>query len=188
MANSRETLKALLISANLTDEKTAKEYVEHIDSKAAHRLLEVLTEGLGGKTQNLSGGKGGFLTGLRKVVDSREIRQEADLPNDPRPLNPDEKYMAIEGFQRGLEKSDSQLLEGMELILTAKGEENLKKFAAWPGELSDGDFPVKVSRFNKTIDETNQILISKLKKAFTEQRIDMEALLKKHRSEIDEKE
>jgi hypothetical protein len=186
MSKAKDTLRALVVSLNVGDEALANTLADELDTAGTERLIEALMSGVGGPTLNLPQGAGGYLAGLRQLVDSRLSRTAATLPVDPKKVTQTQKEAAIEGFTRDLEKSDDRLGAGLTLLLDARAEESLDKFRAWPGELSDEDFPRKVALFRQELEERNKAIIEGLRQKFKDDRIDVNALLKKHRTEAEQ--
>lgn len=187
MADAKGTLKTLLASLEFSDEKAISEYVEELDTKTAQQLVDLVMSGQGGLPSNLPNGQGGFLAGLRRILQGRAALKSSDLPQDPRYIPHDEKITAIESFERDLSESDERMLEGLRLILETRTAESMEKFAAWPGELSDGDFPAKADKVQSDLEDQNEKLFKAMRRSFEDQRTDLSALLKKHRSEAGDK-
>lgn len=181
MAKANETLKALLVSLNLCSEESAEAYSDKIEKAEAQKLLNLLQKSTGGVSQNLSDGQGGFLSGLKKIVNSRKLQNESDLTENPKALDVTFKNNNIKSHKRTLEKSDDEFLEGIKLLLKGRNEERLSKLSPWKSELSDEDFPRKLTKYSKEINKQNEELLKNLKKKLEDEAIDMDALLKKHR-------
>ncbi len=180
MADIKETLKSLLLSHNVTDEATANKYVENLDPAAAQRLIDIIS---GGPSKNLEGGKGGFLAGLRNVVETRKTDKLNEFPYNPKELSESEKKAAIEGYLEEREKSDSKFAEGLKLLLDARAEEDTDRFKRWAVELSDEDFPVHMHAYEKDVKESNEEFMKKIIKKYEEERLAADEILKKHRNE-----
>lgn len=187
MADAKGTLKTLLASLEFSNEQEISKYVDELDTKTAQQLIDLVMSGHGGLSSNLPDGQGGFLTGLRRILQGRAALKSSDLPENPRYIPHDQKITAIESFEQDLSGSDERMLEGLRLILETRTAESMEKFAAWPGELMDGDFPAKADKVQNDLKDQNEKLFTALRRSFEDQRTDLSALLKKHRSEADDK-
>lgn len=182
----KDALRDLLVAQGIADEGAATEYVATLDAVEAKRLVDLIMSGAGGPTANLADGTGGFLAGIRKIVESRRADAELTLPAKPYTVARDVKAAAKQAHAEQIESSNEAFLDGLKLILANKRAEQIGSLAAWKGELDDEDFARTVHKTEEELTRSGDELLDTVKTSLDEQAKTTKELLEKHRDAGDE--
>ena len=181
MSKTSESLTAALVAKGISSEESARIFAETLDDIAAKNLLDFLLEQEGGRTENLPGGEGGMIAGLRKILASRRSDTTARLPASPHNLSREDKANVIKDLDERLKVSSAEFAEGLKLILAAKSSERLNALSAWVSELSDEDFPVAIESLRARVSSVDENLAEKVKGELEAGRDEIASLARRHR-------
>ena len=182
----KEALRDLLVSRGLASEEEATDFVQATAPTDAKRLIDLIMSGLGGPTSNLSDGEGGFLAGLRKILDSRRSDAELTLPPKPYTVPRAEKEAAKAAFADEVISSNEKFVDGLKLILENKRKEQIGSLAVWQGELDDEDFARAASETESELQKSNEALLNAVKDELDGQARATKELIERHRDAADE--
>jgi hypothetical protein len=187
VANDIEaTLRDILVARGIANEAEASAYAASLDAVQAKRLVDLIMSGAGGPTQNLSGGEGGFLAGISKLMESRQADSSLALPETPWLVEREAKREDIRAYEAEIHKSNDSFVDGLRLILENKREEQLGSLRVWAVELSDEDFPVRAQDVSTALTESNRQIIDAVKRQLEDQARATGDLVESHRDAADE--
>jgi hypothetical protein len=186
MADPNETLRDLLVARGIADDSAAADFASSLDAVEAKRLLDLIMSGAGGATKNLSAGRGGFLAGLRLILESRRADAALTLPAEPWKIDRTEKADATRNLDEGIRRSNTAFMDGLRLILENKREEQRASVEVWAGELSDEDFPVKAKAAADELEESNRRVLELVNQQLENQAKTTSSLIQEHRDAADE--
>jgi len=183
MSKPKETLVALLISRGIEKSATEKYLADKSELEAA-QLLDLLNSSRQESARNSNDGDEGFLTGLRKIVESVDSDENLVLPEKPRGMDPDEKKKYISEFNQAAKESNETFAEGIRMILKSKSNIRDSKLSTWSYELSDTDFPRALN--HRTEADRNQYndISKSLQKALDKNQKQLKKIMSKHKDSI----
>lgn len=184
MAQPKETLKAIFLGKKMGSADQVKSLIDDLNDIQCTKLIDIIMASEKEAAVNLEGEDGGFLTGLRKIVESVEKDQALELPEKPRGMNQSIKEDFINKFDKGVRESNDEFADGLRMILKSKSHIRTSKLSSWKYELSDPDFPLVLSQ---NIEENNSeydAAANDIKEQLNGNQSELKEIMKKHKDDI----